>query len=220
MLLFAFFGFYLYVGAKFNGVELYKEQISELEWKLKNQELKTEISRYQAEDYRQYLAGLLPDVVEKYHLKLNPESNQQLRNFASVVIEPDHQSVQIDSTFSQMIKAKKAFSEKQYSETEKILRQLILERGDSPYVVEAYFLLIESEYQLQDYDNCIEHIDSMMSLYPENQLTGFALLRLGKILESQDRYEDAAQIYKAVQKSFKLEQIKHQADNYLKSIEL
>jgi TolA-binding protein len=60
----------------------------------------------------------------------------------------------------------------------------------------------------------------MISLYPENDLTGFALIRLGKIYENQERLEDAIDVYKAVLKSYPKVTLQKQAQACLKAVQL
>ena len=60
----------------------------------------------------------------------------------------------------------------------------------------------------------------MIRLYPESELTGFALLRLGKIYEGRDRIEDAAEIYRSVAFNFTQAELKRQAEASLKAVEL
>ncbi len=60
----------------------------------------------------------------------------------------------------------------------------------------------------------------MIRLYPESELTGFALLRLAKIYEGRDRIEDAADIYRSVVSHFSQPELRRQAEIALKSVEL
>jgi hypothetical protein len=60
----------------------------------------------------------------------------------------------------------------------------------------------------------------MVTVYPENELTGYALMRLGKIFEIQNRLEDAGDIYRAVLANFKQPALQKQASANLKAVEL
>lgn len=192
-----------------------KVQNEKLEWQLKNQELKTLLAGYELEDYRQNLAAVLPN-----EIKNNPLANYQLRNLASVVKEPLSDHLDLERASSLMVKAKNAFGSKEYLESNKMLHSLIEDYPDSAHAIEAYFLLIEGQYQTADFENCIASIDEMMNLYPSNELTGFAMLRLAKVFETQDRVEDAVEIYKALMKDFKSEKLREQAHQSLQAVEL
>ena len=60
----------------------------------------------------------------------------------------------------------------------------------------------------------------MLNLYPESELTGFALLRMGKIYEFQDRREDAIDLYQTILRSFPQRDVAGQASRSLRSVEL
>jgi TolA-binding protein len=214
-LLMGFLSFYLSVGSKAMGAQELKIQNEKLQWSLKSQELKTILAHYELEDFRQNIAGMIPGDV-----KNNLLAAYQMRNLASIVKEPLNENLKIERASSLIAKAKKSFELKNYNESNKLFNSLIQDYPESIHAVEAYFLLIEGQYQIQDYENCISSVDDMLILYPENELTGFAMLRLGKIFESQDRVEDAAEIYKALLKDFKNSKLKEQARLNLKSVEL
>lgn len=214
-LLMGFFNLYIFIQTQSNSVPELKVQTEKLEWQLKNQELKTMLANYELEDYRQYLAIVLPN-----EIKNNLSANYQLRNIASVVKEPLADNLAIERASSLLAKAKKSFGSKDYLESNKLLHNLIEDYPDSVHSVEAYFLLIEGQYQSQDFENCIASIDEMLTLYPENDLTGYAMLRLAKIFESQDRVEDAVEVYKALMKDFKSEKLQEQAKLNLQGVEL
>ena len=149
-LLMVFFNLYLYVQSGSNLTPQLKVQNEKLKWELKNQELRTLLSNYELEDYRQNVAEILPDTI-----KNQPRTNYQLRNLASVVREPLAGSLEIERASSLLVKAKKSFGSEEYLESNKILRNLLQDYPDSVHAVEAYFLLIEGQFQLTDYENCI-----------------------------------------------------------------
>ncbi len=211
----AFFNLYFFIQTQSNSVPELKVQNEKLRWELKNQELKTMLAHFELEDYRQNLAILLPN-----EIKNNPRANYQLRNLASVVKEPLASNLTIERASSLLVKAKNSFGNKEYLESNKLLHDLIADYPSSIHSVEAYFLLIEGQYQTQDFENCISTIDDMLTLYPANELTGYAMLRLAKIFESQDRIEDAIEIYKALLKDFRSAKLQEQAKLSLKGVEL
>ena len=60
----------------------------------------------------------------------------------------------------------------------------------------------------------------MIRLYPDSELTGFALLRLGSIYERRDRIEDAAEIYRSIVAHFSQAELRGQAAAALKAVDL
>ncbi len=215
VLVMGFFYLYIFIQTQSNSVPQLKVQNEKLKWELKSQELKTMLAHFELEDYRQNLAIILPD-----EIKNDPRANYQLRNLASVVKVPLSDHLDIERASSLLVKAKKSFENKEYFDSNKLLRNLIEDYPNSAHAVEAYFLLIEGLYQAQDFESCITSIDDMLTLYPANELTGYAMLRLAKIFESQDRVEDAIEIYKALIKDFKSVRLQEQARLNLKGVEL
>ena len=60
----------------------------------------------------------------------------------------------------------------------------------------------------------------MVELIPHHELTGFALIRLGRIYEMQNRNEEAVDIYKTVLRSYPQRDVASQAKASLKGVEL
>lgn len=132
-----------------------------------------------------------------------------LDNLAMAVREPA--SIPLELSGVRLERAKRLFNEKDYkgaaSEFEKITRDY----PTSPKAIEAYFLLTESAYLQKDEKKVVEVADLLVSQYPDHELTGFALLRLGQINESNHREEEASEIYRAVMRNFHNPQLVEQA---------
>ena len=86
-------------------------------------------------------------------------------------------------------------------------------------MIEAHFLLAEGQYQLGQLDAASATIDRMVELFPESEVTGFALVRLGQIFEQRDRYDEAVQLYRTVLKSFPYRGVAAQAEHSLREME-
>ena len=97
---------------------------------------------------------------------------------------------------------------------------LISKYPSSVHAIESHFLLVEGKFQIHDYEKCVGIVDAMITNYPESELTGFALLRLGKIYEFQDRFEDAVEVYKTVIKTYHDKDLLKQAKIFLKTVEI
>ena len=177
-------------------------------------EFRNQLEAHRLADYQQQVATLMPEALKGKGI----EEGYPLRQLASVVSQSD--SIQIERASSLFEKAKAAFRAKEFEESNGMLRELISKYPDSAHVVEANFLLAEGQYQLGDFDASVETIEKMIALFPESELTGFALLRLGRIFEKQDRLEDAADIYRAVSANFKQPEILRQAQTSLKAVAL
>jgi TolA-binding protein len=178
-------------------------------------ELRTVRLQEQLFEFQQTVAASLPKALPK-----NPQTLEQyqLRKLASVIQTGD--TLQILKGSSLLEEAKKQFRKKEFRKASANLAHLIHDYPDSSLLLDAYFLQSEALFQLKKYDDSLSVIESMVTLFPENEATGYALLRLGKIYEQQERSEDAADIYRAVIKHYSTNDLKVQGSKMLKAVEL
>ncbi len=194
----------------FSGTERLKVQNKELREKLKNEELKLSLAKFQFDDFRQEVATKIPTVAEP---------DFQLRNIASIAQIPS-EKIKIERAASLFEKGKILFREKNFERSNKLFSRLLRIYPESVHSVEAYFFLVEGLFQLREFEECALNIENMMTHYPENELTGFSLLRLGKVYETQERLEDAAEVYRTIGHNYKNPELKAQAGIFLKAIQL
>jgi TolA-binding protein len=195
-------------------VKILEHKIAQLEHEKQDAEFKATLARYSLSEYQQKIATLIPDAVKGKTF----EESYPLRQLASVVTNTDQ--LPIERASSLFERAKNKFREKDYDASDRLFASLIENYPDSIYVVESHFLLAEGQFQLAEFDSTVATVEKMLSLFPDSELTGFALLRLGRIFEKQDRLEDAADIYRAVLSNFNQPEIKKQASTNLKSVAL
>lgn len=191
-----------------------EKQLALVDRERKIAEFRQQLAAHQLADYQQHVATLMPDALKGRGV----EDGYPLRQLASVVAASD--SLQIERASSLFEKAKKSFREKLFEDSNAMLVELITKYPDSVHVVEAHFLLAEGQYQLGELETSVDTIEKMIALFPDSELTGFALLRLGRVFEKQDRLEDAADIYRAVLSNFKQDEITRQARVSLKAVAL
>ena len=79
-------------------------------------------------------------------------------------------------------------------------------------------MLAEAYYQLKDYERSIDAIDYLMQQFPEHVLTGYSLIRLGKIYEIHDRTEDAILAYGLIRERFQQKDLIRQASAMLEGL--
>lgn len=191
-----------------------KNQLAVLEKERERADLRAQLLAYEMAEYQTRVATLLPQSLgsggdaEKYGL----------RQLASVVSSGD--SIQIERGSGLFERAKTAFRDKDFEGSNELLQGLIRKFPESTHVPAAYFLLSEGHYQRKEYAAAVSSIERMIESYPENELTGFALLRLGHIFEVQDRLEDAADVYKSILSNFKQPELARQARDSLKEVTL
>ncbi|MGE3973227.1 MAG: tol-pal system YbgF family protein [Bdellovibrionales bacterium] len=204
---------YSYVREHFNGKVFYEHRTKVLEAQLRRQEMKTALAYYQLQDFQQSVATILPKASKEL-------GAYQKRTIASIVQAPDSEKLSIQDSSALFEKAKRHFRSEEFDEASDLLKKLIEQFPLSSHVIDSYFLLVESTYQMNELDECADYIDSMVTLFPEHDLTGFALLRMGQIFTSRDRLEDAEQIYNTVINNFKNPEMTEQASKLLKEISL
>lgn len=187
--------------------------------------LKKEIERRELEklalndaftDFRVEVATALP---QKYSPEMKGEKGYPLRRLASVVRVPD--PVQINQSLAQGLfdRGSQHFKQRNYVKARDSFKQFIEKFSYSAKVIEAHFLLAESYYQLGSLEECTDTIHHMIEQFPESELTGFAMIRMGRLLEVEHRWEEAIEIYKTVMRSFPERDVASQAARSLRSVE-
>ena len=115
--------------------------------------------------------------------------------------------------------AKVLFRERKYADAGVKLRHLIQDFPTSKDIVEAHFLLAESLFLSGQSEASLDLIDQMMLRYPESEMTGFIMLRMGQILEKRNRPGDAREIYEIVLRQFSSSrEIHSQAESLVKGL--
>lgn len=169
-------------------------------------------------DFKQEVALLIPEA----HKKKKKENNekQKLRDLASVI---PHERLPISlgtSADRLMREGKEAVMKKEFKVGVKNLEQLIADYPDSHHNVEAYYLIAEAYAQLDKEEQVVRWAEAMIDIFPENRMTGFAMLKLGRIYERESRYEDALKVYKTILFVYDDPTLKARAEKSVKELEL
>lgn len=203
-----------YVREQFSPAGGLEKRIASLEREKAQADLRSKLALDQLNDFRSQVAVVLPGVIEAKGAR----DTYPLRQLASVVSKGE--PLVVERASSAFEKAKAQFREKNFEDAAALLIDLIARYPESTHIIDAYFLLAESEYQTGEEEKAVDTIETMIALFPESDLTGFSLLRLGKIYERQDRLEDAADIYRSVLTNFSQPEIVSQASGALKAVAL
>lgn len=195
----------------FDGHQEYELRLSALQSQMDQARFSNSLLTYQLKDFQQTVAQILPD-----NKKL--QANYEAKNLASVVRTPASDEV-IDLSPVLFEKAKKSFKSQNYEKSIREFRELIEKYPLSSHNVEARFFIAESFFLKKDYKSCLQEVDVMLTQYPDNDLTGFILLRMGQISEINNQVEEASEVYQAVLKNFKNETLKKQALKLAQSVE-
>jgi TolA-binding protein len=209
--------FYASVREVFNGVEEYKAQVAESRRLLEDERVARAIDREQFLDFQQTVASLMPEALRD---RGEGEEGYPLRSLASTIARKDAVSLRQTIAKTLFEKGKDCFRKKEYEKANKAFRELIRRFSYTPYVTESYFLLSESQFQLNELEESVVTIQTMVEQFPQHELTGFALVRLGRIYELQNRSEEAVDIYKTVIRSFPQRDVASQAKTSLRGLDL
>jgi TolA-binding protein len=200
--------------AYFNQGSEYQVQVQQLKEKLEKEEFRNALLRNQLVDFQQSVAAVLP---ASSQIK-DDVANYDLKNFSSSLRVPASVS-QIDLSGTLFEKGKKLFKEQKYEKSIKEFRKVLEEYPLSRYKIESHFFMAEAFFLQKDYKNSLDLIDQMVVQYPDNDLTGFIMLRMGQISELNNRLEEASEVYKTVQGHFKNEQLRRQASTLINGVQ-
>jgi TolA-binding protein len=203
--------------SQFTPVPRLEAEIRRIDHEKEQAELRAQLVASELADFQQQVATLIPGA-----MKGNPVDpvNYPLRRLASVVGSGRNEKLEIERASGLMERAKTSFREKLFDESNSLLTEIIEKYPESVHIPEAHFLLAEGQFQMKEYEASIETVEKMIQLFPESELTGFALLRLGRIYEIQDRLEDASDVYRSVINNFHEAKLVDQAKTQLKAVEL
>lgn len=199
-----------------NPAPLLNLKLERLETDLEREKLRREIDLQQMENFRQEVAAALPPAL-KGITELGKD--YPLRNLASVTMKSQSEKLKSLAASNLFETGKVLFRKGQYERSNRMMEKLIAEYSFSTQIVEAHFLLAEGKYKLGELEAATATIDKMLELFPESELTGFALIRLGEIYEQRERYDDAVQIYRTVLRSFPYRTVASQAERSLRDME-
>lgn len=209
----------LYSGAReiFNGSSDLKSEISLLQEQRRRQNMAVAVEHEQFLEFRQNVAALMPDVLQK---KGRGEEGYPYRSLASTISRGESELVRQTIAKTLFERGKDSFRKKDYAKAKVLFRQVIDRFGFTPFVAESYFLLSESLFQQNELEACAGVVQQMVELFPHHELTGFALIRLGRVYQMQNRNDEAIDIYKTVLRSYPQRDVASQAKASLKGIDL
>lgn len=199
----------------FSKHDVEKERIPILQAELERERLRAEILKEQFVDFKVHVATVLPKALDQY------EKNEQgfpLRSLASITQKAKADKLNEALSLAPFERARHEFNQNNFDDAAQLLQKYIREFPYSAKLPESYFLLMESYYQDKNFSECTKTVDAMVRHFPENEMTGFALVRLAKMMEEQGRNRDAIEVYKTVLKSFPYRDVASTAATSLRRI--
>jgi tetratricopeptide (TPR) repeat protein len=97
---------------------------------------------------------------------------------------------------------KDLFAQRKFKEVIIKVNQLLEMNIVSPSILSLYFILAESYYQTHELDQCFATARRMVELFPEEEKTGYVLLRVGMFLQEKNRVEEAKNMFALVGQAF------------------
>ena len=208
--------FYSAVRERFNGVQELKREVASIKKQSEQRELEVALDREQFLEFRQNVATLMPEVLKEKGLG---EEGYPFRSLASTITRSEAMEVKKTIAKTLFERGKSYFRSREYAKAIKIFKQVIDRFGFSPHVAEAYFLMAESHFQENELEECTTTIQQMVELFPQHELTGFSLIRLGRIYEIQNRNEEAIDIYRTVMRSYPQRDVASQAKASMRGLD-
>jgi len=95
-------------------------------------------------------------------------------------------------------KGKKYFLAGNYQEATEVFERFIKNNSENSNLPQATYLLGESYVYLNENESALRTIDLLITQFPETELAGYAMVRLGKIFDQQSRPEEAAEMFNVV----------------------
>lgn len=197
------------IRGKLNGLREYKARSQFWKDKVAREQLKKLIVKGQFADFKQDVALLIPDRIEKSKVE---EEKKKLRSLASVIPHEGTHEITLGYSASELLaEGKDLVKKREFKKAITSLKRVIDKFPDSLHVIEAHYLIVESYAQQEKNFNVIEWVDKMVELFPENRLTGYALLKVGNLYEVEGRPEDAVRIYKTIVAVYNDQKLKDKA---------
>lgn len=209
--------FYAQVREAYNGVPEYQAQLSKLKKDIESERMVYALEREQFLEFRQTVAALMPGVLKQ---KGEGQEGYPYRSLASTISKKESEALRQTIAKTLFEKGKESFRKGDYPKAIRAFKELTSRYSYTPFVVEGYFLLIESHFQESEWEDCISIVQNMVELFPQHELTGMALIRLGRIYQMQNRNEEAIDIFKTVIRSYPQRDVASQAKASLKDLSL
>lgn len=209
LMLFGIQGAYLSFKSEFDGRQELEFELVSLKKELEREKAKTEVAYYELESFKQQVALAMPKNI--------PQQDYSIRSIASVVSDTKPLEIKAKLQFSEI---KKLYLSSHFEKAAIELKDYTKNYPESPFVLEAYYLLTMSYYKSSQHENALKTVDILVEQFPDSEMTGLGLLVMGDIMKSKERYDDAREVYNTVKKNFSYPELKKQAEARLEEIKL
>lgn len=199
-----------------SGSENYEKIANFWKQQVGNEQLKRLVLASHFAQFKQEVAIHLPGYLDGSGAESAP-----LRSLASVIPRHHTSDIDLNESAEQMLaQGKAAIKKRDYGKGIQILKKLMISHPDSLHQVEAHYLLVEAYHQQDNYGLVLQWTEKMVELYPENPLTGYALLKAGLAYERDGRFENAMDVYRTVVSAYSEKGLIERAQKAAKQLEL
>ncbi|MBX7232267.1 MAG: tetratricopeptide repeat protein [Bdellovibrionales bacterium] len=195
ILCFIYLQFFWTAKAIQNPTPYLKKKIASLQIELKRSHLRELLQVENLQQFRQDVAVILPEALK--HVTQKPK-DYPLRNMASVLMTSQNEKLAMIGAKNLFLTGKALFKKKDFISARRMFDKVIKNYSYSEHVIESFYLLSECEYALGNLESSQAIIDQMVTLFPESEMTGYALIRLGIILSERHFVENAIQTYRLI----------------------
>lgn len=189
--------------------------VEELKLQVSRERLRLELSQEDQLHFQNKVAVLLPQVAPDLE-----KASYPVRQLASVVVQRDGSLHGEDRAESLLKRSKELFLAEDFEQAIPALQSYVDEYGYRSEVVEVHLLLVESLFQQGRSDEGALVVARMMEFFPSNELTAFAMLRMGKAFAADQRVEAALDLYQRVLRHFAQPEVQATARSFLAELDL
>lgn len=190
----AFFSF----DREFNGLSDAHREISQLKKTIERSNVRTEVVQWRFDLFKQEIAKNAPSM-----MKAIPVENQpQARGLASVAQAAPEEFLMLAQFEASIDDLRGLFEKHRYKDVIRKAKNILELNPVSPSMVVVYFMLAEAYYQDHNLEECFSVAQQMIQLFPEEEKTGFVLLRVGLFLKEKNRLEEARNMFSLVNHAF------------------
>lgn len=188
-------------------------QAKHLEKELQAEKFRRVLAENRLQDFTQGVASVLPTNLEQNLA----DRGYELKQLSSSVRLPASDKMDLSGVIFERGKA--FFSEKKYPMAIAQFEKLIADYPLSRHVVESNFFLAESSFLSKNFELTLSTVDRMIDQYPDNDLTGFGLIRVAQISQQSNRLEEASEIYQTILSNFRNGALVEQTRRLAKSLD-
>lgn len=196
----------------YSGLKESRHEVGSLKRELQRAMVRTSVVQYQFDLFRQQIAKVLPGEMKSS----TPELRTQQRGLASIVQKPPEEFLMLAQFETTVEELKRLFEERQYKQVIRKAKAMLELNPVSPSLAVVYFMLAESYYQTNEIDACLSVAQQMIQLFPEEEKTGYVMLRVGLFLKEKNRLEEARNMFGLVSHAFAYDKgLKKQSEKLL-----